>query len=67
MSSSQGFGASGARLLSPLIALIGVAIVVRTLTAGGAVSSVGVLLGAVFIAIGIGRFYLARRSAGRGR
>ncbi len=64
MASSQGIGTSGTRLLSPLIALIGVAIVVRTLAAGGGIVSAGVLLGAVFIAIGLGRFYLSMRAPG---
>ncbi len=64
MSSSQGFGTSGTRLLSPLIALIGLAIIVRTLAAGGGVASAGVLLGAVFLLIGLGRLYLSLRTSG---
>lgn len=61
---SQGFGTSGTRLLAPLIALIGAAIVVRTLAAGGGIASAGVLLGAVFVAIGLGRLYLSLRTPG---
>lgn len=64
MSSSEGFGTSGTRLLSPLIALLGAAIIVRTIAAGGGVASAGVLLGAVFLMIGLGRLYLSLRSTG---
>ena len=66
MAPSQGIGTSGTRLLSPLIALLGVAIVVRTLAAGGGVLSAGVLLGVVFVAIGLGRLYLSLRPTGQG-
>ena len=45
-------GTSGTRILAPLIAVLGVVIIVRTVTAGGGALSVGVLLGAVFVAIG---------------
>lgn len=64
MSSSEGFGRSGTRLLSPLIAVLGAAIIVRTIAAGGGVASAGVLLGAVFLMIGLGRLYLSLRSTG---
>ena len=62
MAHSQRIGSSGTRLLSPLIAMLGAAIVVRTLLAGGGVLSIGVLLGAIFVAIGIGRLYLTLRA-----
>ena len=61
MASSQGLGTSGTRVLSPLIALIGAAIIVRTLVAGGGLLSAGVLLGVVFVLIGLGRLYLSLR------
>jgi hypothetical protein len=44
-----------------LIAL-GVAIVVRTLVAGGGVAAVGLLLGALFVAAGGLRLWLTRAS-----
>ncbi len=62
MSTSKG----ATRLLSPLIAVLGVAIVVRTVAAGGGAASAGVLLGAVFVAIGLGRLYLSHRATGNG-
>ena len=41
---------------------LGLALIVRTAVAGGAsVGSVGYLLGALFVALGLGRLYLLRR------
>jgi len=52
---------SSIRLLSTVMAAIGVALVVRTLAAGGGPLSTGVLLGLLFLAAGIGRLLLLRR------
>jgi hypothetical protein len=41
---------------------IGVAIIVRTVVAGGGGVAVGFLLGAMFVALGGGRLYLQSRS-----
>lgn len=60
---SQQIGTGGTRILAPLIAVLGVVIVVRTISAGGGPLSIGVLLGLVFVAIGAGRLYLARRAS----
>lgn len=62
MSGSQRIGNSGTRILAPLIAVLGVAIIVRTIAAGGGALSIGVLLGVVFLLIGAGRLYLAQRA-----
>jgi hypothetical protein len=51
-------------LFPALMALIGLALIVRTLTAGGGVTSIGLLLGILFLAAGLGRLYLARRWRG---
>jgi len=48
------------RLTSLLLVFIGVAIVVRTLDAGGGAAAYGVLVGALFVAAGAGRLYLTR-------
>jgi hypothetical protein len=50
------------RVLSALMILIGVAIVVRTLAAGGGPLALGLLLGVLFVAAGAGRLYAERRS-----
>jgi multisubunit Na+/H+ antiporter MnhB subunit len=49
------------RVMSVLMMLIGVALVVRTLTAGGGAAATGVLLGVLFVAAGAGRLYLQFR------
>jgi hypothetical protein len=46
--------------MSVLMILIGVALVVRTISAGGGPLSFGLLLGVLFTALGAGRLYLAR-------
>ena len=47
--------------MSILMMVIGVALVVRTLTAGGGAAATGVLLGVLFVAAGAGRLYLQFR------
>jgi hypothetical protein len=59
-------------VLSTILVLLGVAMIVRTLVAGGGGLAFGLLLGVLFIAAGLGRMYinglLARRGgAGRER
>ena len=53
----------GTILLSASLLLIGVAIVVRTLEAGGGALSAGILLGILFFLAGLGRLWIALRSA----
>ena len=50
------------QLLSTAMILIGIAIVVRTLAAGGGGFALGLLLGVLFIAAGVGRLYAERRT-----
>jgi hypothetical protein len=53
---------SGAtRLLSALMIVIGVAMIVRTVAAGGGAVALGLLLGVLFVAAGAGRLYAERR------
>jgi multisubunit Na+/H+ antiporter MnhB subunit len=49
------------RVMSALMMVIGVALVIRTLVAGGGAAATGVLLGVLFIAAGAGRLYLQFR------
>jgi hypothetical protein len=49
------------RVLSALMVVIGVAIVVRTLAAGGGPLALGLLLGLLFVAAGAGRIWAERR------
>ncbi|HWT25535.1 MAG TPA: hypothetical protein VN213_18670 [Solirubrobacteraceae bacterium] len=48
-------------VLSGLLILIGIAIVVRTLAAGGGALATGVVLGLLFVAAGGGRLWVERR------
>jgi hypothetical protein len=45
-------------VLSTVLVLIGVAMIVRTLAAGGGGLALGLLLGVLFIAAGLGRLYV---------
>jgi hypothetical protein len=59
---------SSTAVLSTILVLIGVALIVRTITAGGGAIAFGLLIGVLFIAAGLGRLYLngmmGRRSQG---
>jgi hypothetical protein len=48
-------------LLSGLMVLIGLALIVRTLAAGGGPVAAGVLMGLLFVAAGAGRLWAERR------
>ena len=52
------------RVLSIATIGIGIALVVRTVVAGGGAIAIGVLLGVLFIAAGAGRLYLQYRGHG---
>ena len=51
----------GTRLLSGAMIVVGVALVVRTVLAGGGAVAIGVLLGVLFVAAGAARLYLLAR------
>jgi hypothetical protein len=55
---SRNLHRSSTAVLSTILVLIGVALIVRTLTAGGGAIAFGLLLGVLFIAVGLGRLYL---------
>lgn len=48
--------------MSVIMVLIGLALIVRTLTLGGGPIAVGLLLGVGFLAAGLGRLYIGSRS-----
>jgi hypothetical protein len=53
---------SGAtQLLSTLMVVIGLAMIVRTLAGGGGAVALGLVLGALFVAAGVGRLWAERR------
>jgi uncharacterized membrane protein len=49
------------RVMSILMILIGLALIVRTVIAGGGALAIGLLLGLLFIAAGAARLYLQLR------
>jgi len=49
------------QVLSALMIVIGLAIVVRTLAEGGGPLAVGLLIGILLTAAGVGRLYVERR------
>lgn len=62
MTSRERISSNGTRFLAPVIATLGGLMIVRTVAAGGGPLSAGVLLGAIFLAIGAGRIYLSTRT-----
>ena len=49
-------------LFSTLLVFLGIAIVARTIDAGGGVTSIGIFIGLLFVAAGIGRLFVERRT-----
>ena len=49
------------RLTSAAMVVIGIALLIRTIAAGGGALASGIVLGALFIAAGVGRIYLQWR------
>lgn len=69
-SPSRNLHRSTTAVLSTILVLLGVALIVRTLTAGGGAIAFGLLIGVLFIAAGLGRLYInglmGRRGSARG-
>jgi len=49
------------RVLPTLFVLIGLALIVRTVTLGGGALAIGIIFGVLFVAAGAGRLYLEAR------
>ncbi len=50
------------RVLATITILLGVALVVRTIASGGGPLTLGIVLGVLFVAAGVGRLYLLART-----
>jgi uncharacterized membrane protein HdeD (DUF308 family) len=61
MSKQRQLHRSATRVMSLLMVVIGVALLVRTLVAGGGAAATGILLGILFILAGAARLYLQLR------
>lgn len=55
------FNSPASRVMSAIIALLGAAMLVATIAGGGGPAATGVVLGALFLALGLGRLWLGRR------
>jgi hypothetical protein len=58
----EGFYHSAIRGFSLVFAVLGVALLISTFANGGGPASIGFILGILFLAVGIGRFWIASRS-----
>ncbi len=56
------FHRASTRVMSIVMVLIGIALIVRTLIAGGGALTIGIILGLLFVCAGAGRLYLQFRS-----
>jgi len=63
MPSPEGIYHGSVRAFSVAFVAIGLVILVRTLVGGGGPASFGVILGALFVAIGVARLWIASRTA----
>jgi hypothetical protein len=61
MAEGRGVHRAATLLLSAAMVVIGLAMLVRTLGAGGGPLTLGFVLGLLFVAAGAGRFYLTWR------
>ncbi len=52
----------GTILLSTALLLVGVALIVRTVAGGGGAGALGILLGVLFVAAGVGRLWIVRKT-----
>jgi hypothetical protein len=50
------------RGFSLIFAVVGVALLISTIANGGSPASIGFILGILFLAVGIGRYWIASRS-----
>lgn len=61
MSKQQQIRRSYTRLMSVILIVLGIVLVIRTVSAGGGPAAAGVLLGILFVLAGAGRLYLQYR------
>jgi drug/metabolite transporter (DMT)-like permease len=61
MSKQQQLRRSYTRLMSVILIVLGIVLVIRTISAGGGPAAAGVLLGVLFVFAGAGRLYLQYR------
>jgi len=62
MASPERIYRGSVRLLSLVFVALGLTLLVSTLIRGGGVLSIGVLLGIAFLAVGVGRLWIAAKT-----
>jgi uncharacterized membrane protein HdeD (DUF308 family) len=62
MPQPRSFHRASTSVMSILMVLIGIALIVRTVIAGGGALTIGILLGFLFVCAGAARLYLQFRS-----
>ena len=58
----ESFYHSAIRGFSLIFVVVGIALLVATIANGGSPASIGFILGILFIAVGVGRYWIASRS-----
>ena len=58
----ESFYHSAIRGFSLIFVVVGVALLVATIANGGSPASIGFILGILFVAVGVGRYWIASRS-----
>jgi hypothetical protein len=58
----ESFYHSAIRGFSLIFVVVGVALLVATIADGGSPASIGFILGILFVAVGVGRYWIASRS-----
>ena len=61
MSEPRQLRQSYTRLTSAVMLVLGIALIARTIAAGGGPATVGIVLGVLFVLAGAGRLYLSLR------
>ena len=61
MARGRQFQNSSTRVLSIVMIVIGIALIVRTLAAGGGAVATGIVLGVLFVLAGLARLYMQLR------
>ncbi len=61
MADPRGVHRGATRVLSVAMLVIGIAILGRTVAAGGGPTAIGVIVGVMFLAVGAGRLWLEAR------
>ena len=58
----ENFYHSAIRGFSLVFVVVGVALLISTIADGGSPASIGFILGILFVAVGVGRYWIASRS-----